>query len=1153
MTRKRIQRLERNYCVTAGAGAGKTQCMVDTYAGLLAGERRAPLTPEQIVAITFTEKAAGEMRSRVAATLAQRSRRQAGSGNPWARLRLALEWSPISTIHGFCSTLLKEFGVLLGLDPDFGVLDDLEYQTLLDEMIDDLLRQKLAQRDQDLAWLLTQYDLRRLAGILADLHQHLARAGVSITQAIQASEHAHLEPLGLVPELWDRFEQALGELEAARRAGEVPKSARYGARLDDLLQAWPDIKEQIAAQPLEVEVLDRLERLLKGNWGKLGELKDRARGPLESLVLRLPLSLAWELTRQVLGLLARVDEALERELSARAVLSFDHLLILARRLLWENHAVLARLRRRWRVIMVDEFQDVNPVQGDLVRLLAGLQDPPGYRPPEGEERPRLLVVGDPKQSIYAFRGAEVAEFTRTMENFPGGQVVSLPENFRSAPELVDFYNRTFPEVFAEGKHREVAPESYLEFREADRQKACSDSTALQGRPLEVLLVKGEGSLAQRREEEARVLAWYLERLIREEGVEAGEIVVLLRKLTQVAVYERALRQRGVDFYTVRGRGFFECQEVADMLMALKAVLDPEDEVALAGFLRSPLVGLSDEALLALAWEGREAGPRGLGRALERELPGWIDGQEHRRWQRARGLLAELRPLARRLLPAELLERILDDTGIIPVLAAAPGGEQKVANLRKLLEMARDPLEGGQGGAQEFVQELASLVENPPQDAQAPLVGENARVVRLMSIHQAKGLQFEVVVLADPGGRAGGWLGLPPPGPGGVVSFKPRDPAWGDLLDNMVHKQLRKRQQAREEAEDARLFYVACTRARRRLVFTLYQDGKYLATWAKWVQRMVNEGDFGLRSVDPPGDDTVCPPPGQAATVAMPAGPGPRDQGGARVVARCLERAPLAVARVRESVSGLESWFECPRLWFHTRRLGLDTGALWGPGRGEDDRAGGLSPVELGHAVHMLLELAPLQRGPQGLEEVRGLVGRRLGLEAEQVRAAAELAAGLWHTELGKRLAGLPPTHVLREQGFLLHLPAAKGVPEVEVLGSLDLVLVEESGPLVVDYKVTGLVQPEHYQDQLALYSLALWSGPGQGGPPPRTALCYLWSGGGRLVQLDFSPSELEGYRHRVQEAAAEMARLGPKTSILEVPARRDCTGCILESSAVCGR
>ncbi len=1156
MIRERIQRLERNYCVTAGAGAGKTQCMVDTYAGLLAGQAGNALVPEQIVAITFTEKAADEMRTRVAATLAERARR-GDAGADWSQLRLALEWAPIDTIHGFCVSLLKEFAVLLGLDPDFGVLDAPEYELLLQEVTDNILRQDLARRDPTLAELLTRFDLGRLAGTLVELHQQLAGAGVDIDQAIQATDRAHQDAQRQAPTIINQFGQSVLALAEAYRAGLVNPRAKYAQNLAVLLENWPRFQDELRPDLLDYHTLARLKELLGGSWGKINDLRKVAVALVDQLQLLASLPRGREVTLEVMNLLRRVDRALERELAAQAVLSFDHLLLLARRLLREHPPVLARLRRRWRVIMVDEFQDVNPVQGQMVRLLAGLEDPAEYRPPQDEDPPRLLVVGDPKQSIYAFRGAEVAEFTRTMQNFSGGEVVSLPENFRSAPELVEFFNQVFPDIFAQGEKREYAPEAYLEFGEADRQEPRSQSTALEGRAVEVVLVGGEGSLALRRQEEARALAWYLERLIREQGAQPGEIVVLLRKLTQVAVYEEALRRAGVDFYTVRGRGFFDCQEVADMLMALQAVVDPEDEVALAGFLRSPLVGLSDQALLALVWEGAGDEPRCLARSLEIELPGWIPEQEHQRWHSARQILSRLRPLARRMLPAELLERLMEDTGIIPVLSACPGGGQKVANLRKLLEMARDPQGVLQGGVLDFTQGLASLVDNPPQDAQAPLVGERSPVVRLMSVHQAKGLQFEVVILADPAGRpGGGWGSAPPPGPGGVVGLKPRDPAWGDLMDTLIYRSLRDRQVAREEAEEARLFYVACTRARRRLAFMLYEDKRHQTRWAEWVRDMVESGEQQLHLVKPGQEDMAQgqPPsiPARNWPSGLPPDPGPQHREGARVVARCLERAAVPVALVRESVSGLESWFECPRLWFHTRRLGLDTGALWERGE-EAGQGAGLSPVELGHAVHMLLELAPLEQGPGGLEEVSGLVGRRLGLEPGQIRAAAKMAAGLWQTGLGGRLAGLPKENILREQEFVLHLPAGEGGPEVEVMGSLDLVLVEESGPLVVDYKVTGHIQPQDYRDQLALYALALWSGGSEGAVPPRTALCYLWSGGGRLVELEFSPSQLQDYRRLVQQAAAEMARLGPEARLEDVPAREDCTGCLLAGRGICGR
>ena len=317
---------------------------------------------------------------------------------------------------------------------------------------------------------------------------------------------------------------------------------------------------------------------------------------------------------------------------------------------------------------------------------------------------------------------------------------------------------------------------------------------------------------------------------------------------------------------------------------------PQDELALAVWLRSPMVGLSDEALLALSYPEPDRRVS-LNHCLQINhiIPNWLDDVDRKSLESARAHLRGLRSMAKRLTPAELMERVVDYNGYFVVMSSAAGGEQKAANIRKLIEMSRQPGWDLQGGVEEFIAGLGKLVESPPAEPKASLLGEEAHVVRLMTVHQSKGLEFPIVVLPDLAGKDALYSILPPPDKTRwVVSLVPRDFATDALLKNPIYAHLRASEQASQEAESARLFYVACTRATEKLVFCLNDaPPAKQSAWGNWVRDLVVEDpETRLVESDEPTeitDDSSSSPYGAAA--------GPEDEALARqITRRCLHPA-----------------------------------------------------------------------------------------------------------------------------------------------------------------------------------------------------------------------------------------------------------------------
>ncbi len=1147
MSRQRIALMDQNYCVTAGAGAGKTTCLVEAYLGLLGGNGdRPPLDPGQIVAITFTEKAAAEMRARVMAAAAEKA---SDTGGRWREVLPALEWAPITTIHSFCTTVLRDHGAGLGIDPDFSIMDADAFERMLEEAVDSLLRLCLSGQDDDLKLLLQHYSLGGawgVAGMLTQACHGLATMGLTAAQAAEAAAQAHDEAIDQAQNLAAQL-IGLGDELSALISGDdslAKSKAKFATYLLDFIKQWPVLSGRLQTDALDSAAALGVEAALGPNQGGLAEIKDlrkQAKDTAKALAEASSLPDAAILTSALLGLLQRLEINLAREKTRRSALSFDDLLLMSLNLLEQRPNVLAGLRRQFRAIMVDEFQDVNPVQGRFVRLLCGLE---GVDPGADADKPLLLVVGDRKQSIYAFRGADVSLFAQTMESFETGgwgSLVALQRNFRSHPRLIDFFNRIFERVFTQSVEEACGADCHVQFRPDDSQRPGRDEYAELGGPaVELLdctgLLEDGGNAAAWRSAEADAVAAHLAAIIDSGEAAPGDIAILLRRMTQVALYEQALAQAGVAYYTVRGRGFFQCLEISDMANCLRVLLRPHDDLAAAAFLRSPLVGLHDESLLALV-HGGTGEPVPLSQALRGDtpLPSWCGQGQARRLAKARALVAGFSPWATRMAPAELLTELSAATDYEAVLLAVDPGGQKAANLRKLIESARF----FDGGVLQYFDDLEQKIARGDQDPQAPLMGNQGRMVRIMTIHQAKGLQFPVVVLCDLGAGRGPADSLPGPGPGGVISLRPIDFSTGQKPANPVYKALLQRRKAVDDAEAARLLYVACTRAERRLILSLTGAGRQ-GVWAQWVREFVAD-DPAVTTTKAVAVTKVgqVGPSIDAANLMLPPEPGPQSEQGRAIVQRCIAPGVVPTRLVQTSVSGMEDWLECPRRFVFTQRLGLDTASLPGSLSGDSNHGAVQRAVMLGSLVHNILELVDISGENPALEEACTEAQTRLQAPEELVADALAAASAFFDLPLATRLRHLPPEAILREQPFLLRLDADG--PVLELNGEIDLAAPADDGGgwIIADYKVGRKLDPAKYRNQMLIYSTAWWRMLDRG-PAPRAVLVHLGPGGAALHEMNFTPEDLGGMELRLARAAREICALGPICDPAQAPVGRDC-------------
>jgi len=825
-----VQGRGRDVVVTAGAGTGKTRTLVARYLALLADG----LPLRSVVAITFTRKAAREMRNRVRAEARkylERDDLSAEERQRWQGLYSELDAARIGTIHSLCTEILRSHPAEARVDPRFQVLEEGQTNILRGWAVDEALA--WAADDEQAVTLFTllgERELRRTLDVLVQRRLDVEEALTQLPQdvlghwQVALAERQEQVLNGLLGtsrwvEAIDTLQDSVAtnpddRMEMQRRAALEAVQGATGSLADRLAslrrlneiklsggsaKAWPGGKAQLAAVKVALSSLREL-------WKGQSQLLELTLTPLDEELARAlpPLKALFSFACQRYG-------AFKRE---RNVLDFDDLEYDALHLLEENASVLKRWQEEVRAILVDEFQDTNGRQRDLVNLLNG-----GLG--------RLFVVGDAKQSIYRFRGADVTVFRAERERIKGegGAVLDIDVCYRAHRDLVEGLNdllrpvlgeeadghRPWAEPFASLRHhREAAGPGFvpahveLHLTVGTKAGGALDraADALAARLLELV----EGGDVQIEVDGQLV------------SLDYGHIAILCRASTSFGAYEDALERAGVPFLTVAGRGFYTRPEVRDLLNALQALADPTDDLALAGLLRSPAMALSDAALYELCEQCRSGGPAvSLWEALQGPVDG-LRGDDGLRAMRAVGIIDDLHQRVGRASVADVIKAFLDATDYRAALIQA-GQARGARNVAKLLADAHT---SGIVGVGEFVEYVNGLRDTGTREGEARATAEGA--VQIMSVHAAKGLEFPVVVIGDAAYGGGGRSSvLVDPELGVLLPVKDEE----DLL-SAVYRLGKERSDDQEDAESDRLLYVAATRAREKLILSgiigLRKDG-----------------------------------------------------------------------------------------------------------------------------------------------------------------------------------------------------------------------------------------------------------------------------------------------------------------------------------------
>jgi ATP-dependent helicase/nuclease subunit A len=1154
-----VESRDRDVFLRAGAGTGKTSVLVDRFC---AAALDADGGVERILAFTFTERAADQLRRRIREALSARIRE--AEGERLEILHDALEATDrawISTIHGFCRRLLASHPAAAGIDPRFRVVDEAESERLAVRAFDSALREMVESGEPEALELAAANRRRTL---------------LEMTRGAYDELRSHGDPNPALPQLAppDTAAAIGGLVEAAREAhAECQEASGKAVSSRERIAAATQLDVRAPADDLLLEKLRNLEITSTAKVFK-GEACERYTSALKRAQAAIAAHVLGRAYEQLRELVARFGARYEELKEERAALDFEDLQLRAVQLLSSSAALRDRYREQFDHLMVDEFQDTNGLQLQLIEQLRG-------------PRTHLFLVGDEFQSIYGFRHADVEVYRRQHRRFsegdePNGEALPLTGNFRADPELVAATNAIaaglldgFEPLTAFVDAPAPAPDDppvELLLTIDDRKAWEAEDTRLPRPPDD----PSSGSKVA----EAIRLAGRLRQLVDEKQAEPSEIVVLMRAFTHVAAVERALAEAGLDPYVVGGRGFWSQQQIDDLRCLLTVIANPLDDEALFGALASPACAVLPDTLWLLR------------RAATRRDEGGRERFDHI-WPVVRDLMETGAPTrgdaeAAKLIPPEELERlnrfatVLTDVrqrsiegGLETLVERAASafdydlatlsrsdGAARWANVRKLMRIAREfeASEGPELGA--FLEYLDSRAASRDREAEAATRAEGHAGVRVMTVHAAKGLEFEVVAVTDLGRNLQlGWTPL-------RVQPGQEGPEGGELARVGVqlgrlgrpaerlhdYQELTELAAERDAEEEARLAYVAATRAKRRLILSgtfnpsaLDKDIDRRKPIALQLIRSLLNGDPAEREFEVPAVDDGYPAGRLRLSINQP-GPGV----GAELLVRRTVEPPAELAGDAEpplrrpevppaligglSYSALSAFENCGYRFYVERVLGISEPDLVSADGQEPAAPEIRRRFGPGIAVHSLLEWSARNRWREPDEMRVGLALREQGLEGsgDQVGQALGLARAFLESALRDEIAG---ARVSAEVPFVI---TAGGTL---IRGALDLLAERpDSSILVVDYKTDRLYGRDldqvvsRYMVQRDLYALA----SAARGMPVETAYVFLERPDSPVREI-FGEAELAAARARV-EAVLERLAAG-RFEVTDRPHRALCADC----------
>lgn len=1168
--------------LSAAAGSGKTAVLVERIIRRLL-DKEYPIDITELLVVTFTKAAAAEMRDRIGTAL---MKALSETKDPRVERQLALLPSAqISTLHAFCQHVIRKYFYTIDLDPAFSIAGEEELNLLRRQVLEDVFLSYY--EDDEKASIL--YPLADMFGsdrgddILMDTVSRMYTYARSLAwpehwlkeaaRAYDVAPDAVIDDMVWAGPIKDAVRRILEEdahlydgvlYHLRQREAFAPACDTFVAEQAALRQAaqarsWNDLNRFVRA--IDFPRLKSLRKLSdddKAVWERCKKVRDDVKKDVIKTLQSVYFSATPEewldgmrAMKPVMdGLVtltldfAKAYGAAKKEKGWIDFSDLEHFclqILLAPDASPEHpvpSAAAEELRSQYEEVFIDEYQDTNGVQELITRLVSGEDN--------------RFMVGDIKQSIYRFRLADPTLFLEKYQSFSRDEkavqrCIDLGRNFRSVPVVLDAVNA----VFSRAMTAEAAGMDYGEREKLYAGRQAPDDERWIGGPVEVDIVPtpsdeedDDGSTAF--EKECRFIAGRIGELLasgrmaaRKDGtlepLSYRHIVVLLRSMAGKAdVLIQALQEGGIPSYAEQSGGYFAAVEVQVMLALLRCIDNPEQDLAMAAVLRSPLVGLDETALAGVRLAGDGTLWQNLP-AFVASLPDGVDEKED--LQQFMAAFDSWRTYSRRHGVAELLQRLYDDTAYVDFVGAMPGGDVRQANLKALYDRARQYEEAGFRGLFRYLQLMDKMKEDGLDLAPAKVVSEKEDVVRIMSIHKSKGLEFPVVFVADMGkafnrrdtqdqilfhNRLG-------------IGLKQYDPEWRMSYPTLIWSGIAAQLRWEGTAEEERILYVAMTRARDQLILTGHSS-HIDRDWQRWTSHLnpaqaksyfdwvmpAALAPFGAKA------DADYARPGAAwqdavwqvrIAKAVPAG---------TVEEGAYDGEPRLEALRRGDLTGtpVPSWLDEQLSWQYAypqavrtaakfsvsevkRRyqelhsdelqdeaaLSVPAAAVIPPAPGEDDAFAALPPwlageeaavsgAQRGTALHKALQYitpAADQTTATLRREIDAFVRQGLLSREEAKLVYVPVLAAFCQSDIGRRMAESPELH--REYPFTVLLAGGDPLPETEtgeqilIQGVIDCLFREDDAWILVDYKSDRLETADafrrRYAVQLALYKRAV--------------------------------------------------------------------------------
>lgn len=1039
-----INTIKSNVSLLAGAGSGKTYVLMKRFVQILRAD--LSVNPTNIVAITFTRKAADEIKGRVRQAVSECVEQ---AQNDLERLRWQehlqkVESAPISTIHSLCSRILRDNPVETQLDPEFTILEDFEAQDFFKETLQQYLRKNIKENAA----------LRRLVqtyGVNSFVNQVTA-LGDKLSELVREDNLAepYLKAKEELPTLQQKLFAALREVIEAREALGAKTKGRQ--TLTEAAGLLDEMQKQLLAPEPDCSLLDASGVVKVSGKALAAELTNlkNLRQELNNVLLN---AKGCDLVQDWLAVLQEFYACLSARKQENNVLFNDDLDLLAIEHLQKNEALRQKYQERYKYIMVDEFQDTNERQRQLIYLLCGNKL---------DNTNNLFIVGDVKQSIYRFRHADVSVFNRVKEDIAqnAGKNLGMKTNFRSTQSIVESCNTAFCQLMDLPKE-EICLEHH-EGANTGGAKVCLLQVPYKSKDDDL------GAKEDKWQKEAEAIAAYLQQELPkvEPQLRPGASkAILLRAMTHCEILRQTLQGYGINCVVVKGKGFYEQQEVLDILNLLAALHNRYASLELAGALRSNYFGLDDATLTQLFWQTENDKP--LWDVLQAVGSGGLQlklqPEQQALAMQAAERLRSLRQAAALMALPELFAQLWDELKPEFVLSQQENGPSKLANVKKLRRLAQQYCQTKQASLAEWLQNVKDLRTSNSKEPAATVQADDA--LQIMTIHNSKGLEFDLVILPQLDKSVKGDTAsikyLPgKEGEQGLLGIKVPDKEM-QLQNSGVYELAKARDSELEEEESRRLLYVAMTRAQKQLLMVgtvaeekLPEAVIGLPAAKGWWQQLqaVYEADWEKQESSCPWVRLLC----AAALSPAVAQQGEQQQLALEPLALAPLPAYAACGRTCFTASALQTYLHCQRQYYYQQVLAVPELEQTVAG----EQAHELPASVTGSIVHKALELY----NGYNAEAVFAIALDEFAPGAEAAQARSMFDAYIV-SDLYKAL----PKKQKRELEFVQPLQQ-----ELAAEGVIDLLAFDEDdNMIIVDYKTGTPPEPDEvklgYAYQLALY------------------------------------------------------------------------------------